>query len=81
LFAAVIKMEGGTDHDLRTLDAVSSSSNTTIENDDGDEDTPKQSSLDKTESSTSITDNKASSENKVIYKNLFSKKLISYSYV
>ncbi|CAF0849143.1 unnamed protein product [Adineta steineri] len=73
LDAVVIKLEGGTDHDLRALDVAPSSSNTTNENDDGDDDIPKQSSStteiptpEKTDSSTSVTvnDSKKSPEQK-----------------
>jgi hypothetical protein len=70
----VIKLEGGNDHDLRILDVATSSSNTTVENDDGDEDLSKQSSniieptpSEKTDSSTSVavTNSKKIPENKV----------------
>jgi hypothetical protein len=54
-------MEGGTDHDLRTLDMISSSTNAT---DDNDEDGPKQSSE---KSNNDETNSKKSSENKVIH--------------
>ena len=69
-------MEGGNDHDLRALDIATSSSSTTIENDDGDDDLPKQSlntgertPSEKTDSSTSIaaTNSKKVSEN-IVYK-------------
>jgi len=53
-------MEGGTDHDLRTLDVISSSTNAT---DDNDEDGPKQSSE---KSNNDETNSKKSSDNKVI---------------
>ncbi|CAF3704229.1 unnamed protein product [Rotaria sordida] len=73
LDAVVIKLEGGSDHDLRALDVATSISNTTNDNDDGDDDIPKQSSnisepprLEKTDSSTSVevTNSKKSPENK-----------------
>jgi hypothetical protein len=67
-------LEGGNDHDLRVLDIATSTSNTTIENDDGDDDISKQSSnigeptpSEKTDSSTSVvvTNSKKLSESKV----------------
>jgi hypothetical protein len=70
----VIKLEGGNDHDLRTLDVAPSSSSTTVENDDGDDDATKPSSntgeptpSEKTDSSTSVavTNSKKAPENKV----------------
>jgi len=63
-FSVVIKLEGGNDQDLRVLDVATSSSNTTIENDDGDDDILKPSSniveptpSEKTDSSTSVIGN------------------------
>lgn len=73
LDAVVIKLEGGNDHDLRALDATTSLSSTTIENDDGEDDATKQSSntgestpSEKTDSATSVTvtDSKTISEKK-----------------
>jgi len=73
-FSVVIKLEGGNDQDLRVLDVATSSSNTTIENDDGDDDISKPSSntvepipSEKTDSSTSVVINnsKKLSETKV----------------
>lgn len=52
--AVVIKLEGGSDHDLRTLDLAASSSNTTLENDEPEDEPPKPS-----------TEPKKSSESKV----------------
>jgi hypothetical protein len=40
----VIKLEGGNDHDLHALDATASASNTTLDNDAGNDDAPKPSS-------------------------------------
>ena len=66
-YLVVIKLEGGTDQDLRVLDIVTSSSNTTNENDDGENEGLKQTSTEKSESSTSLTatTSKKSSEEKV----------------
>lgn len=67
-------MEGGSDQDLRVLDVVTSSSNTTVENDDGEDEILKPSTninepivSEKAESSTSVVadDSKKSPENKV----------------
>ncbi|CAF3920441.1 unnamed protein product [Rotaria magnacalcarata] len=73
LDAVVIKLEGGNDHDLRALDVTTSLSNTTVENDEVDDDIPKQSSStheparsEKTDSSISVavTDSKKPAEHK-----------------
>ena len=52
--SVVIKLEGGSDQDLRTLDLAASSSNTTLENDEAEDEPPKPS-----------TEPKKSSESKV----------------
>jgi hypothetical protein len=73
-FLVVIKLEGGTDQDLRVLDVATSSSNTTIENDDAEDDISKQTAntgeptpSEKTASSTSVvaTNSKELAETKV----------------
>lgn len=67
IYLVVIKLEGGTDQDLRVLDVVTSSSNTTNENDDGENEGSKQPPIERSESSTSLNANnsKKSSESKV----------------
>jgi hypothetical protein len=73
-FLVVIKLEGGNDQDLRVLDVTTSASNTTNENEDGEDDIPKQplntgelTPSEKTDSSTSVavTNSKKSPESKV----------------
>ncbi|CAF1129027.1 unnamed protein product [Adineta ricciae] len=63
LDAVIIKLEGGNDQDLRALDAIGSSSNITVENDDADEDTSK-SAVNKTEAEKTDTKAKKSTETK-----------------
>ena len=59
-FLVVIKLEGGNDHDLRTLDeTVASSSNTTMENDETEDYGTKPTS------NTGENEAKKKSENKV----------------
>ncbi len=64
----VIKLEGGTDQDLRVLDITTSASNTTNENEDVEDDVSKQ-TPEKTDSSTSVavTNSKKLPESKVNY--------------
>ncbi len=69
-FLVVIKLEGGNDQDLRVLDVATSTSNTTNENEDGEDDISKQPELtpsEKTDSSTSVavTNSKKLPESKV----------------
>lgn len=71
LDAVVIKLEGGTDQDLRALDVVSSSSSAAIENDEGDDDAakppskiPEAPSSEKKVSATSVSGSEPESKSK-----------------